>query len=98
MKKIMITLFVAACLLVNLGIASAAENKDGKINLNAATKEQLVSIGLDDEIAQAIIDLREENGEFVDMDELLEVEGMDGKLLRQLKKKIYIEAAASCNC
>ena len=98
MKKIIITLCLCLFLLCNLGTGLAAKDNSGKINLNTATKEQLVSIGLEEDLAQGIIDLREENEEFVDMDELLDVEGINGKLLRQLKKKVFIEAAASCNC
>ena len=70
----------------------------GKIKLNTATKEQLVSIGIDEKISDGILELRKENDEFVDMEELLDVDGMDAKLLRDFKKKLYIEAAAGCNC
>lgn len=75
-----------------------ADDKNGKINLNTATKEQLVAIGIDGDMAEAILKLREENDEFVDMEELLDVDGMDAKRLRDLKKKLYIEAAKGCNC
>jgi len=83
------------CLTVSV---SFADDKAGKINLNTATKEQLVSIGIDAKMADAILKLRKENGEFVDMEELMDVDGMDAKILRKLKKKVYIEAAKGCNC
>lgn len=73
--------------------------KDGKLNLNAATKEDLVKIPeINPELAERILQQRKQNGEFVDMQELLDIEGVDNKLLRQLKKKIYLEPASNCNC
>ena len=68
------------------------------LNLNTATKEQLVSAGLDEALASGILELRNENDEFVDIEELLEVDGMDPKKLRELRKKLYVEAAKGCNC
>ncbi len=73
--------------------------KDGKLNLNAATKEDLVKIPeISPELADRILKQRKQNGEFVDMQELLDIEGVDNKLLRQLQKKIYLEPASNCNC
>ena len=75
-----------------------AQDRDGKINLNTATKEELIGIGLDAGLAERIIELRNQNGEFVDLEELQEIDGVDSKLLRQLEKKIFIEPAAGCAC
>jgi len=91
------SLILAICFLLSAA-AFAADDKEGKINLNTATKEQLVGVGLDAELADQILELREENGEFVDIEELSDIDGVDAKLIRQLKKKIFIEAAAGCNC
>ena len=75
-----------------------AEDKD-KINLNSATVEELAKVpGLNKELAERIIEAREENGEFVDMEELLDIEEIDDKLLDQLIKYIKIEKQADCNC
>lgn len=54
--------------------------------------------GISHELAEKIVELREENGEFVDMSELLDVDGVDNALLRKLNDFIYIEAASDCNC
>lgn len=98
MKKILIALTLMLALVVSATAVFAADN-DGKINLNVATVEQLESIeGISHELAEKIIELREENGEFVDMSELLDVEGVDNTLLRQLDKYLFIEAASDCNC
>lgn len=98
MNKIIMTLCVAFFLLVNTGVGFSADDKAEKINLNTATKEQLLGLGMGEKTADAVLELRKENGEFVDMDELLEVEGIDAKMIRELKKKAYIEGAKGCNC
>lgn len=97
MKKI-IAFLILGLLLIHSGMALAADDTKGKINLNSATKEQLVSVGIEESLADAIIELRTENEEFVDMDELLDVDGITPSLLRSLKKKLFIEEIAGCNC
>lgn len=75
-----------------------AEDED-KININSATVEDLAKVpGLNQELAEKIVEVREENGEFVDLDELLDIEGIDIKLLRQLKKHLKVESLDDCNC
>ena len=76
----------------------AADGNAGKVNLNTATKAQLEGIGLTSALADKILELRKENGEFVDIEELSDIDGVNAKLIRQLKKKVYIEAAAGCDC
>jgi len=77
----------------------AADENEGKLNLNAATIEQLSKIpGLNQEMAKKIIELRKENGEFIDMEELLDIQGIDNQLLRQLKKHLFVESVDDCNC
>ena len=49
-------------------------------------------------MAEKIVQLRKENGEFVDMSELLDIDGMDNALLRKLDKHLFIEPASDCNC
>ena len=81
-----------------LAALSYAKDAD-KINLNKATVEELSKVpGLNPDLAKKIIDARKENGEFVDMDELLDIDGIDAKLLRQLKKHLIIKSLDGCNC
>ena len=99
MKMKAIACCMAALILsmVLAGPLPAAE--DGKLNLNAATVEELVKVpGLNKGLAQKIVELREKNGEFIDMEELLDIKGIDNRLLRQLKQHLYIEAVDDCNC
>ncbi len=94
---------IAGCLgmLLILGVltsGSFAEDQD-RVNLNAVSVEELSQIpGLNMDLAQKIVDLREENGEYIDMEELLSVPGIDNKLLRQLKKHLFIEPVEDCDC
>ena len=94
------TLYFITILLVFSLLTSGlfAEDKD-KINLNPATVEDLAKIpGLNQELAKKITDAREENGEFVDMEELLDIEGIDETLLKQFEKYLKIEEQDVCNC
>ncbi|MBN2321163.1 MAG: helix-hairpin-helix domain-containing protein [Acidobacteria bacterium] len=89
---------VILCLFFAVAGGAFAENED-KLNLNAATVEELAKIpGLNPDLAAKIIELREENGEYIDMEELLDIPGIDNKLLRQLKKHLFIESVDDCNC
>ena len=94
---------IAGCLAVLLlfsAVASGLYAKDEKkLNLNKVTVEELSKVPeLNKELAEKIIAAREGNGEFVDMDELLDIEGIDASLLRKLKKYLKIEALDGCNC
>jgi competence protein ComEA len=88
-----------AVLLVFSALACSGFAEEKKFNLNAATVEELSKVpGLNKELAKKIIDLRKENGEFIDMEELLDIPGIDNQLLRQLKKHLFIESVDDCNC
>ena len=90
---------ISLILLFSLAASALYAKDDDKINLNSATAEELAKVpGLNPDIAKKIIEIREENGEFVDMDELLDIEGIDVQLLRQLKKYIKVEELDGCNC
>ena len=96
-RKVAGCLGVLILLLAVTGGVFAEEEK--KLNLNAATVEELSKVpGLDQALAAKIIELREENGEFIDMEELLDIPGIDNKLLRQLKRYLFIESVDDCNC
>lgn len=98
MKKIIAMFFVGLMLLTSLSVCFAADDEDGKVNLNTATKEQLLEVGVDEGIADGILEMREENESFVDIEELMDVDGMTPKMLRQLKKVLFVKEVAGCNC
>lgn len=65
---------------------SDSENKDGRININTATAEQLTLLpGIGDVIAQRIIDYRTTSGPFRSVDDLLNISGIGEAKLAQIK-------------
>lgn len=96
-KKVWIVFGMVFLLLMLVGVCSAADEK--QIDVNKATAEELAKVpGLDAAIASKMVEKRKENGEFVDLEELLDIEGIDANLLRNLKKYLVIDAAGTCNC
>ena len=100
MKVKKLAVCLAAVLILSTLVCAGYAGDEGKLNLNKATVEELAKIpGLTKELAQKIIEYRKNNGGgFVDMEELLDVPGIDNKLLRELKKHLFIEDADDCNC
>ena len=72
--------------------------KDGKLNVNGATKELLLKVGVKDDLADAILGAREEAEEFVDIEEMMDIEGVNAKKMRELKKLLYVEVIPDCGC
>ena len=67
------------------GTAAAA------LNLNAATKDELVALpGIGPAKAQAIVDYRTQHGPFKSVDEIRKVKGIGEKLFLQLKPEIAV--------
>jgi len=63
----------------------------GKININTASKEQLMSIpGIGEAKAMAIIAYRKENGSFSDLEEVKQVEGIKDGVFAKMKEYIVI--------
>lgn len=64
---------------------------DGRIDINDATKEELMSLnGIGEVRAQAIIDYREKHGGFTSVEELKEVEGIKDGVFHKLKDLIKV--------
>lgn len=76
------------CALAALLISTAAL---AAVNLNSATKDELVALpGIGPSKAQAIIDYRTQNGPFRSVDEVRKVRGIGEKLFQQLKPELTI--------
>jgi competence ComEA-like helix-hairpin-helix protein len=99
-----VILFLVSIALVGVGInflakryapikAVASINQNiGKININKADKEALVSIpGIGEKLAGRIIEYRSQNRQFASLEELQNIKGLKGDKLDRLKQFIFIE-------
>jgi competence protein ComEA len=80
-----------ACLLALVSSAASAA-----LNLNTATKEDLVALqGIGPSKAQAILDYRAAHGGFKTIDELKDVKGIGAKRFERLKGELTITKTAA---
>ena len=69
--------------------------------LFSASVDDLAQVpGLNEELAKAIVQYRDDMGDIQSMDELTEVPGMSKDLLESIKTRVGLEAVAGaeCNC
>ncbi len=72
-------------------LLKSGEVNNGKININLASLETLKSLtGIGDVKAQAIIDYRNQNGNFKTIDEVLNVKGIGEKTFDKIKDAITV--------
>lgn len=79
----------------------AQEDLVGKtVNVNTATAEEFVENVplITPELADNIVEYREEAGEFMMIEELLQVEGFDRELLRKVKNFLLLEGIGGTEC
>jgi competence protein ComEA len=68
-----------------------AKAKKGKLDINAATREQLLLVpGMDGPLVDAIIKYREDFGGFITLTELKSVMGLDATTYKQLAKSLVV--------
>ena len=71
--------------------ADVVQPEDGKVNLNTATEEQLMTLpGIGQAKAQCIIAWREENGGFARIEDLMEIEGIKEGVFSRIKDSIKV--------
>ncbi|MEI3220322.1 MAG: ComEA family DNA-binding protein [Lachnoclostridium sp.] len=64
---------------------------DGRVNLNLAGEEELMTLpGIGEKKAQAIISYRESHGGFQSTEELMEVEGIKTGIYEKIKDRIKV--------
>lgn len=87
MKKILMAVFMTALLIAQSQVSAQS------VDVNQATLEELVENlhGIGAHKAQAIIDYREQYGEFDSMDELLQVKGIGLSTLEKNKDRLIFD-------
>jgi competence ComEA-like helix-hairpin-helix protein len=84
-----------------MGMAEEGEPLIGKtVNINTAGVEEFVANVplVTQELAEAIVEYREETGDFQVIEELLQVEGFDRTLLRRIKDFFILEGIGGDEC
>ena len=67
-------------------------NSSGRVNLNTATKGQLMQLpGIGETTAERILIYRDEQGRFTSVDELTKVKGISKKKLERLRPYLTLE-------
>ncbi len=80
--------FILSLLLVILVAAAALAG----INVNTAGTSELQELpGIGPAKAQAIVEYREQNGPFKQVDDLVQVKGIGPKLLNKIKDEVSVE-------
>lgn len=71
--------------------AEASSENDGRLNLNTASKEELMTLsGIGEAKAEAIVAYREEKGGFSSIEELKNISGIKDGVLSKISDQIYV--------
>lgn len=96
------SIIICLGLLLSLAFAlSAFSAETEKININTATQSELAALPeVGPDLAKAIVEYREINGDFTATDQLLEIEGVDEAKREKLLKVlgIYGIDGTECSC
>jgi competence protein ComEA len=89
--KRMMVLFVALAMVMAFCGPIRAEDS-GKINLNKATVKELSQLkGIGMKYAERIVQYRDKNGPFKNVEDLLNIQGIGPKTLEKNKDRITVE-------
>ncbi len=74
------------------GATSKETSKEGKVNINTATVEELKTLkGVGEKKAEAIIEYRKKNGSFQTKEDLMKVRGIGKKLFESFEERIVTQ-------
>ncbi|PMJ93424.1 helix-hairpin-helix domain-containing protein [Vibrio sp. 10N.261.55.A7] len=93
-KSICLALLLVLCPITQ-ALASSSEKYEGieiTVNINQATAEELAVLltGVGLKKAQAIVDYREEFGQFKELDELVNVKGIGNSILEKNRTRLLL--------
>ena len=75
----------------NPGAGQKGGNQSGRVNLNTATKEQLMTLsGIGESKAQSILDYRQENGAFSKTEDIMNIPGIKQGVYDKIKDHISV--------
>lgn len=75
----------------NASISSESSNDNGKINLNTATKEQLMTLpGIGEAKAESILAYRQQNGAFSCIEDIMNISGIKETVFDKIKEFITV--------
>lgn len=75
-----------------LGDGDNSAKDDGKINLNTATKEELMELpGIGAAKAEAILAWREKNGSFTQIEDLMKIEGIKEGVFSKIENYVRVQ-------
>ena len=76
---------------IHLEQHNSGMNVDGKMNINRASKEELMTLpGVGESKADAIIRYRSENGNFKSIEEIMEIEGIKEGVFKKIEDQITV--------
>ena len=77
---------------ISAGVTSKEATKEGKVNINTATVEELKTLkGVGEKKAEAIIEYRKKNGSFQTKEDLMKVRGIGKKLFESFQERIVTQ-------
>jgi competence protein ComEA len=82
--------------IITVALAFASQLAVAAVNLNTATKDELVALsGIGPARAQAILDYRSQHGGFKSVDELKDVKGIGARRFEKLKAEFTVAPPAA---
>ncbi|OGP96629.1 MAG: hypothetical protein A2Z39_01360 [Deltaproteobacteria bacterium RBG_19FT_COMBO_46_9] len=93
-KRIFTVLVVLVAVVALACVVTAEES--AKIDINKASAEELMQIkGIGESYAQRIIEYRETNGQFNQIEDIMKVKGIGSKLYESIKDKITVNVRST---